>query len=116
MTIGFGGGARGGAAAEARLTERPSGELVRAVAVQLAELPGQFTLLLQPDAAHKSRSIDDVVADTEEAEDRGDHEPPGRHGAEGDRALPAQDPAGAPAGRVILFMLFRTARLQRAQG
>jgi tetratricopeptide (TPR) repeat protein len=59
---------RGGTLAEARLTEGPSGELVREVAGQLAELTGQLTMRLE----NKARSIDDLLVSAEEAENAGD--------------------------------------------
>jgi len=59
---------RGGHLAEARLTEGPSGELVREVAGQLAELSGQLTMRLE----QKARSIDDLLLDAEQAEMEGD--------------------------------------------
>jgi tetratricopeptide (TPR) repeat protein len=59
---------RGGHLAEARLTEGPSGELVREVAGQLAELSGQLTMRLE----QKARSIDDLLIDAEQAEIEGD--------------------------------------------
>ena len=49
---------RGSHLAEARLTEGPSGELVREIAGQLAELSGQLTMRLD----RTPRSIDDLVA------------------------------------------------------
>jgi tetratricopeptide (TPR) repeat protein len=61
-------GKRGGHLAEARLTEGPSGTLVREVAGQLAELSGQLTMRLE----QKSPSIDDLLAEAEEAEESGD--------------------------------------------
>src|SRR5215475_55576 len=48
---------RGGHLAESRLTEGPSGELLREVAGQLAELSGQLTMRLE----QKARSIDDLL-------------------------------------------------------
>jgi tetratricopeptide (TPR) repeat protein len=59
---------RGGHLAEARLTEGPSGELVREVAGQLAELSGQLTMRLE----QKARSIDDLLVEAEQAEMEGD--------------------------------------------
>src|SRR6185437_9980888 len=59
---------RGGNLAEARLTEGPSGELVREIAGHLAELSGQFTMRLE----QKARSIDDLRADADQAEADGD--------------------------------------------
>jgi tetratricopeptide (TPR) repeat protein len=59
---------RGGNLAEARLTEGPSGALVREIAGQLAELSGQLTMRLE----QKARSIDDLLAAAEQAEDAGD--------------------------------------------
>jgi tetratricopeptide (TPR) repeat protein len=65
---------RGGHLAEARLTEGPSGELVREVAGQLADLTGQLTMRLDVGPAHEPpRSIDDLVAEAEHAEEAGDH-------------------------------------------
>jgi tetratricopeptide (TPR) repeat protein len=60
---------RGVNLAEARLTESPSGELLRELSGQLAELNGQFNMRLD----HDVRGIDGVVAKAEEAEDRNDH-------------------------------------------
>ena len=59
---------RGGNLAEARLTEGPSGELVREVAGQLAELSGQLTMRLE----QKSRSLDDLLVEAEQAVEQGD--------------------------------------------
>ena len=59
---------RGGHLAEARLTEGPSGELVREIAGQLAEFSGQLTMRLE----HKARSIDDLLAEAEQAEEAND--------------------------------------------
>jgi len=59
---------RGGHLAEARLTEGPSGALVREVAGQLAELSGQLTMRLE----QKARSIDDLLVEAEQAEMEGD--------------------------------------------
>jgi tetratricopeptide (TPR) repeat protein len=74
---------RGTNLAEARLTEGPSGELLRDVAGQLAEFSGQLTMRLEfgrldfgrPDTgqAQKPRSIDDLLYEAEEAELAGDH-------------------------------------------
>jgi len=69
---------RGTNLAEARLTEGPSGELLRDVAGQLAEFSGQLTMRLdfgRPDMgqAQKPRSIDDLLFEAEEAELAGDH-------------------------------------------
>jgi len=64
---------RGGHLSEARLTEGPSGELVREVAGQLAELSGQLQMPLEGRLHQKMRSIDDLLAEAEEAEDAGDH-------------------------------------------
>ena len=61
---------RGGHLAEARLTEGPSGGLVREIAGQFAELSGQLTMRLEH---QKARSIDDLLLEAEEAEARGDH-------------------------------------------
>ena len=63
---------RGGTLAEARLTEGPTGELLRQVGGQLAELSGQLTMFGKQDQ-QKPRSIDDLVAEAEEAEADGDH-------------------------------------------
>lgn len=59
---------RGSHLAEARLTEGPSGELVREIAGQLAELSGQLTMRLEQAA----RSIDDLLVEAERAEAEGD--------------------------------------------
>jgi tetratricopeptide (TPR) repeat protein len=59
---------RGGNLAEARLTEGPSGELVREISGQLAELGGQLTMRLE----QKARSIDDLLVAAEQAEEDGD--------------------------------------------
>jgi len=74
---------RGTNLAEARLTESPSGELLRDVAGQLAEFSGQLTMRLEfgrldfgrPDGGQtqKPRSIDDLLIEAEEAEQAGDH-------------------------------------------
>jgi len=63
---------RGGNLAEARLAEGPSGELLREVGGQLAELSGQLTMFGKEDQ-QKSRSIDDLLSEAEEAEERKDH-------------------------------------------
>ena len=63
---------RGGTLAEARLAEGPSGELLREVGGQLAELSGQLTMFGRADQ-QKPRSIDDLLAEAEEAEAAGDH-------------------------------------------
>ena len=63
---------RGGNLAEARLAEGPSGELLREVGGQLAELSGQLTMFGRRDQ-QQPRSIDDLLAEAEEAEERGDH-------------------------------------------
>jgi tetratricopeptide (TPR) repeat protein len=63
---------RGGNLAEARLAEGPSGELLREVGGQLAELSGQLTMFGRADQ-QKPRSIDDLLAEAEEAEAAGDH-------------------------------------------
>jgi tetratricopeptide (TPR) repeat protein len=63
---------RGGTLAEARLAEGPSGELLREVGGQLAELSGQLTMFGRQDQ-QKPRSIDDLLAEAEEAEATGDH-------------------------------------------
>ena len=60
---------RGSHLAETRLAEGPSGELLRELSGQLAELSGQFNMRLDQDGP----TIDDVVAKAEEAEDRNDH-------------------------------------------
>jgi tetratricopeptide (TPR) repeat protein len=59
---------RGSHLAEARLTEGPSGALVREIGGQLAELSGQLTMRLEQTAL----SLDDLVVEAEEAADRGD--------------------------------------------
>jgi tetratricopeptide (TPR) repeat protein len=59
---------RGSHLAEARLTEGPAGDLVREIAGQLAEFSGQLTMRLE----QKARSIDDVLAAAEQAEQTGD--------------------------------------------
>jgi tetratricopeptide (TPR) repeat protein len=59
---------RGTHLAEARLTDGPSGELLRDVGGQLAELGGQLTMRLDPDV----RSIDELVAAAEQAEEARD--------------------------------------------
>lgn len=63
---------RGGTLAEARLTEGPTGELLRQVGGQLAELSGQLTMF-GGKGEQKPRSIDDLLAEAEEAEAAGDH-------------------------------------------
>jgi tetratricopeptide (TPR) repeat protein len=63
---------RGSNLAEARLTEGPSGELLRDVAGQLAEFSGQLTMFGRPDDK-KPRSIDDLLVEAEDAELAGDH-------------------------------------------
>jgi tetratricopeptide (TPR) repeat protein len=63
-------GRRGGHLAEARLTEGPSGGLVREIAGQLAELSGQLTMRLE---SQQTRSLDDLLAEAEDAAERGDH-------------------------------------------
>lgn len=63
---------RGGTLAEARLAEGPTGELLRQVGGQLAELSGQLTMFGRADQ-QKPRSIDDLLAEAEEAEATGDH-------------------------------------------
>ena len=50
----------------------PSGELLREVGGQLAELSGQLTMFGRRDQ-QKPRSIDDLLAEAEEAEGAGDH-------------------------------------------
>jgi tetratricopeptide (TPR) repeat protein len=57
-------GRRGSHLAESRLTPGPSGDLFRDLAGQLAELDGQLTIRLD----HDMRSVDDLLADAEEAE------------------------------------------------
>ncbi|HYD07868.1 MAG TPA: tetratricopeptide repeat protein, partial [Reyranella sp.] len=59
---------RGANLAEARLTEGPSGELVREIAGQLAELSGQLTMRLE----HAAHSIDDLLEEAEQAAEQGD--------------------------------------------
>ncbi|TWT11471.1 tetratricopeptide repeat protein [Reyranella sp. CPCC 100927] len=61
-------GRRGSHLAEARLTEGPSGELVRELGGQLAELSGQLTMRLEQDV----RGIDELVAAAELAEEDND--------------------------------------------
>jgi len=63
---------RGGNLAEARLTEGPTGGLLRQVGGQLAELSGQLTMFGREDQ-QKPRSIDDLLGEAEEAEAMGDH-------------------------------------------
>jgi len=60
---------RGTHLSESRLTEGPSGELLRDLSGQLAELSGQLTMRLD----HDGRSLDDVVAAAERAEEGEDH-------------------------------------------
>jgi len=59
---------RGSHLAESRLAEGPSGELLRELSGQLAELNGQLTMRLD----HDGRSIDDLLAAAETAEERND--------------------------------------------
>ena len=59
---------RGSNLAESRLAEGPSGELLRDLSGQLAELSGQLTMRLD----HEGRSIDDLVAAAEQAEECND--------------------------------------------
>ena len=59
---------RGGHLAEARLTEGPSGALVREIAGQLAELSGQLTMRLPMRPEQKARSLDDLLVEADEAE------------------------------------------------
>lgn len=59
---------RGAHLAEARLTEGPSGALVREIAGQLSELSGQLTMHLE----QKAHSVDDLLFEAEQAEDQGD--------------------------------------------
>ena len=61
---------RGTNLAEARLTEGPAGELLRQVGGQLAEFSGQLTMF---GSQQKPRSIDDLLAEAEDAELAGDH-------------------------------------------
>lgn len=63
---------RGGHLAEARLVEGPSGTLVREVAGQLAEFSGQLAMRLEMRPEQKPRSIDDLLAEAEQAEAQGD--------------------------------------------
>jgi tetratricopeptide (TPR) repeat protein len=60
---------RGSHLAETRLAEGPSGELLRELSGHLAELSGQFNMPLD----HDVRSIDDVMAEAEQAEACQDH-------------------------------------------
>ena len=64
---------RGTNLAEARLTEGPAGELLRQVGGQLAELSGQLTMRLPMRPEQKARSLDDLLIEAEEADERGDH-------------------------------------------
>lgn len=64
---------RGATLAEARLTEGPSGELLRDMAGQLAELSGQLTMFGGGGDREKPRSVDDLLLEAEAAEERGDH-------------------------------------------
>ena len=68
---------RGGTLAEARLAEGPSGELLREVGGQLAELSGQLTMPLTFGFARadqqRPRSIDDLLVEVDDAEAAGDH-------------------------------------------
>src|SRR4029077_14455953 len=59
---------RGGHLAEARLTEGPSGALVREISGQLAELSGQLTMRLPMRPEQKARSLDDLLVEADEAE------------------------------------------------
>ena len=59
---------RGSHLAESRLAEGPSGELLRELGGQLAELSGQLTMPLE----HEVRSIDDLVTAAERAEENED--------------------------------------------
>jgi tetratricopeptide (TPR) repeat protein len=59
---------RGSHLAESRLAEGPSGELLRELGGQLAELSGQLTMPLD----HEVRSVDDLVAAAERAEESED--------------------------------------------
>lgn len=59
---------RGSHLAEARLAAGPTGALLREIAGELAEVSGQLTLRLEPTV----RSLDDLLDDAEQAEDRGD--------------------------------------------
>jgi hypothetical protein len=63
---------RGSTLAEARLTEGPAGELLREVGGQLAEFSGQLTMFGR-EGQQKPRSIDDLLAEAEDAEAAGDH-------------------------------------------
>jgi tetratricopeptide (TPR) repeat protein len=56
---------RGSHLAEARLAEGPSGELLRDLSGQLAELSGQLTMGLDQGA----RSVDELVAEAEDSDD-----------------------------------------------
>jgi len=59
---------RGSHLAESRLTEGPSGELLRELSGQLAELNGQLTMRLD----HEARSLDELMATAERAEECSD--------------------------------------------
>src|SRR5262245_32463092 len=59
---------RGSDLSEPRLAESPSGELLAELSGQLAELSGQLTMGLD----HEARSLDDVVAAAERAEECSD--------------------------------------------
>jgi tetratricopeptide (TPR) repeat protein len=59
---------RGSHLSETRLAESPSGELLAELSGQLAELSGQLTMGLD----HEARSLDDVVAAAERAEEHSD--------------------------------------------
>lgn len=61
---------RGSNLAETRLTERPSGELVRDFGGQIAELNGQLTMEL----AYQGPGVDELVSAAEKAEAEGDLE------------------------------------------
>jgi tetratricopeptide (TPR) repeat protein len=61
-------GRRGSHLAETRLTESSSGELLRELSGQLAELSGQLTMPLD----HEVRSIDELMAAAEKAEESQD--------------------------------------------
>jgi tetratricopeptide (TPR) repeat protein len=63
---------RGTNLAEARLTEGPAGELLREVGGQLAEFSGQLTMFGGA-GQQKPQSVDDLLAEAEEAEETGDH-------------------------------------------
>ena len=66
-------GRRGANLAEARLTEGPSGTLVREFAGQFAELSGQLTMRLPMRPEQKAQSLDDLLVEADQAAERGDH-------------------------------------------